>query len=243
MRTVKPTNKPFAAETELGAKVVAYLESNGYDVYQEVTCLSRTYDIVAIRPDSLVWVVECKLTLGLQVIEQAYQAATTAHYVSVAVPNGKDTNTRLFARQLLRNNGIGVIESGYCTRETIPPKLHRESHDIARRLRDSLTPEHKVYAKAGSQGGGRLGTLTPFKLTMQRCKEIIEANEGITTKALVRTLGSNHHYASNTSALSALPKWLDSSFCPWCVVVRIGRQNTYWTKEGYDNAKGMRVLV
>ena len=99
-------------ETEIAAAVVRWLVDMEWTVYQEVSLGGRVIDLVATR-GPLVWAIECKVSLGLAVLEQAYGLLGYAHYVSVAVrePTSEDSVVRWFAEQVVAaEHGIGVIE-------------------------------------------------------------------------------------------------------------------------------------
>jgi hypothetical protein len=96
-------------EIDLAAKVIDWLQSQWWEVYQEVQphhC-GRTADIVAIN-GPLVWVIETKTSLSLALLEQALRWRGYANYISIATPSprryskGEDA-VRLFVKHL----GIG----------------------------------------------------------------------------------------------------------------------------------------
>jgi hypothetical protein len=68
-------------ESEIGASVMAWLENMGWDCYPEAQFESygNRADIAAVR-DGLLWVVECKTTACLALIEQAVEWIGYTHY-------------------------------------------------------------------------------------------------------------------------------------------------------------------
>jgi hypothetical protein len=79
-------------ETDIARPVVAWLQAQGWTVYQEVQHQGCVADIVAVR-GPLLWVIECKAQLGLAVLGQALGWQGHAHAISVAVmsdPKPKD---------------------------------------------------------------------------------------------------------------------------------------------------------
>jgi Holliday junction resolvase len=70
--------------------VIDWFTERGWDVYQEVQIQSGypVADIVAVM-GLRVWVVECKTTLTLDLMAQAFHWQRYAHWVSVAVPETK----------------------------------------------------------------------------------------------------------------------------------------------------------
>ena len=89
-------------ETILAELVVNWLESQKWDVYQEVQIetYGKIADIVAVL-GNLVWIIECKKSLSLSVMEQAYRWRRYANFTSVAVQRRKGTEGRVFATKVL----------------------------------------------------------------------------------------------------------------------------------------------
>lgn len=188
----------FKSESEIGEMVVSWLETAGWDVYQEVAPhkLSRVADIVAKRHDEI-WVVECKQSLGLQVMSQAYNWLRHANFVSVAVPKRtrcRMTRVRAFAENVLIQNGIGLINvSIEHVSETIKPE--RRSGVSTKGISKSLCQEQKTYSKAGAAGGGYF---TPFKKTVELLRARVTETPGSEIKDIVASI--EHHYSSPASA-------------------------------------------
>ena len=67
---------PIMSEADMAARVVAHLESEGYEVFHEVTLgdwkdgVAPRADIVATRDSSII-TVECKKVLSFEVLAQA----------------------------------------------------------------------------------------------------------------------------------------------------------------------------
>lgn len=207
--------KQFSAETDLAKPVVAWLQQNLWDVYQEVEL--RTYgsraDIVA-RQDFLIWAVECKLVFSTDLIEQAIYWKARAHFISVAVPKTKSGRPNLLVR-ICRDNGIGIIEvsrsrnrwpSGSWTievKEILNPLLNRRAD--AKRTAECLHEEQKTFAAAGNNSGSRW---TPFQQTCKNLAAYVASNPGgVTFKEAVQNL--KHHYSSNSTAIACLRKWVE----------------------------------
>jgi hypothetical protein len=185
------------AETELAGKVMAWLEARGWSVYQEVAPFSydARADIVAVR-GPLLYVVECKLSLGLAVIGQALHWPRYANLVSVATPPSRSAA----ADTILRSIGLGWFVVGYeDVREEVSPTLRRR---VDERLRKSLRPEHQTYAKAGSNGG----YFTAWRGTCAALAAYIAEHGrwgfGIEPMRAVKSI--THHYATDKSARDCL---------------------------------------
>lgn len=200
-------------ETELAAAVIAWLEADGWDVYQEVQ--PRTSgpiaDIVALR-DGVCWVIECKKSYGLPVIKQAIRWQRQCHKVSIAVfrpPKGLFWTARIVSQ----NMGLGFISVGRAD-PTLPieacepveaPMCEPKAHPV----RDALCADHKNYAKAGSVNGGHL---TGFKITCLNALAAIRLAPGIDMRDLVDII--DHHYASDAGARKGLIGAIKSDICP-----------------------------
>jgi len=186
------------SEAVLAAKVVEWM-SDGWDVYQEVSCYGGYADIVGVR-EGIVWIVECKMTLSLSLIEQAVTRLQGAHYVSVAVPPARRST---FPQDLLAEKGIGVIIAGSTVEQVQGPRISRAGRHWAKRLLDSLEPEHKTAAMAGTNGGGRW---SPWRSTCRNAVEYVRRHGEPTVVDMMRHI--NHHYGSDSAARSSMVEWL-----------------------------------
>jgi hypothetical protein len=222
-------------ETELAEAVITWLEEQYWDVYQEVQVLAYggVADIVAVQ-NHLVWVIECKTSLTWTVIEQAKN--WRSHFRSIAVPTvfrktHSGRHTAYYAcRKLFK---IGVLEIGryhsneWNVNEVVPAPLMREYHHFAKHIRESLKPEHKTYARAGSRTGGHL---TPYKATINVVKRFIKNNPGCTLTEIMAEDG-RWHYASNKSARSSIRTALETFEADWCRVDKSVRPWQYYVRK------------
>lgn len=189
------------SESELARAVVAELQAQGYETYEEVEAArgAARADIVGLR-GPLVVIVECKVSMGLAVLEQCVNWRGSAHMVIAATGYSR---TNRAADRLMRFDGIGHwrVGSDAFVREDIAPRLHRKA-DVAR-LRARCLPENKtggMFAQAGSTTGGHF---TPFRATAMALREIVSKQPGLSLRdALAQT---KHHYSSAKSAMSSLP--------------------------------------
>lgn len=197
------------SESDMAKVVVDDLKELGYKVYQEVQIhrYGKCADIVAVQ-NSRVWVIECKLSLGLDVLEQAMFWTTYAHYVSVAVPYRRDSND--VARWVMKQLGIGWLQVRMSEEDwrndvshTWGPTLHRKA--LTKQILDTLTPEHETFAQAGNANGRRL---TAFSITCRNLASIVASEPGIPLASAISKL--KHHYGSETTARSCLAKWIEA---------------------------------
>lgn len=209
----------FKTEADVARPVVAWLEEQHWDVYQEVQFSKyggSVADIVAVR-HKLLWIIEVKKSLTLSVLEQAYRWPTPLR--SIAVP--KAQTPRRMANKLAKEYfKVGVIEVGQRVYEAISAPIQRGhyQHSIKYYL-PKLKEEHKTFAEAGSTGRGHF---TPYKQTIKWVKTFIKQNPSCTINDIYKDLG-DCHYAGKASMKSNLQKALDMWEDDWCVVDKTER--------------------
>jgi len=210
--------KQFKKETELARIIIRYLQEIGWEIYQEVqvSSFSSIADIVAVQ-NNLIWVLECKLSLSLDLISQAENWKSCSHYVSIVIPykpyiHGKRKGRDL-ALRILRDYGIGCFtvqkhdkdwygDSSATIAQIEEPKLNRKA--LTNYIRNSLTEEQKYWAEAGNAQKLRY---TPFQDTKRQVISYIKNNPGCTFKELIDNI--KHHYVSDTSAITSLRQWIN----------------------------------
>lgn len=194
-------------ETEIAARVVSWLEHKGWDVYQEVVCRGGVADIVAVKKD-VVWIIETKTSFTFQLMDQARDRLECADLVSVAVPEAKRGRT---ARWILDHFGIGLIlVDRTCTSVRVPHgfKPKQTSARWTDEVKESLQPEHKTYAAAGSQDGH----WTEFKSTCRNALEHVKRRGSCTMRDLVAEI--KHHYSSDAGARATLRDRIEQGVVP-----------------------------
>lgn len=216
-------------EADLAARLVAWLEAAGWDVYQEVECWGGLADIVAVR-DRRAWLIECKLVMGFDVVAQADRHIGTAHYVSVAVPRRRSysgARGRRLARDLLRWRGIGLLElpardygePGQVVEKVAPRLQRRLAHDVRLKLR----PEQKTHARAGTNRGGQW---TPWQANLREIRSYVAAHPGTTLKELATELRTD--YVTGPGKASNVGRWVERQDVPGVTLRRDGRRLTLW---------------
>ena len=230
-------------ETEIAEAVTGWLTDQHWECYFEVQVysLGRVADIIAVR-GPLVYIIECKNTLSLRVLQQA--SLWRSHLRSIAVPKPKPARYRYSDRdgayRIARNClEIGILEVGgprimfdsktivWDVKEKVQPKLKRDFNPMAQRIRQSLIPEHKTFAPAGSAGRGHW---TPYKSTMISVRNFIKRNPGCTFKQIGDNLG-RMHYSNLGSAIGNLRKALVSWESEWCFVDKSSRPHRCYIRE------------
>ena len=188
------------SEEDVAGVVVDHLVDLGWEVYQEVDHAVGVADIVA-RSGNLLWVVEVKKSLSLQLLAQAARWRWYAHYVSVAVPQGKRRDvTYGFAARVLEAYGIGLLEVSHRNRSvdsTLPPSLMRKA--LAANLANSLVEEQKFYARAGNSSGRKY---TRWGATRDRLVAYVYSHPGCTIKEAIDAI--DHHYRNVSAARASM---------------------------------------
>lgn len=186
--------------------VVEWLAEGGWEVYQEVVTACGRCDIVAVQ-GPIRWAIEVKTTLNLAVLDQAYRNTGLFHHSSVAVPAPVKSmhNTPrswALAHALGQRLGFGLIRivlaegrRSQLVKQDVLPRLNRHPAPV------SLHEEQKTWCAAGSSGGGYY---TRFQRTVRQLERYVLHHPGTALREAVR--GTDHHYASVPSAVSALSK-------------------------------------
>ena len=210
----------FKSETEIAEIIIPYLKQMGWEIYQEVQIhhSGNIADIVAIQ-GKLVWVLECKRSLSLDVMAQAYEWRQFAHYISIVVPTKKRWNTQRLLENILDYLGIGCYMVGKPDRisEFVPIKLHRKA--MSHYIIQCLTEQHKTWAKAGNANGSRY---TPFQHTKDNLICEVRKHPGITIKQLIKNI--DHHYSNEASAKGSILHWIHTGIIKGVYLKRDGRQ-------------------
>ena len=218
-------------EELLASNVISWLEEQHWDIYQEVQFHQNASiaDIVAVRNGQL-WVIECKQSLTLTVLEQAYRWKT--HLRSVAVPRTKTRRQqkRVLAYKIAKDYlRVGVLEVSQFGEVflKVPAPIMREYHNQSVYYKSLLKDEHKHYAKAGTRNGGYY---TPYQDTIKRVKDFISNNPGCTLKEIMDFIGRSH-YSNKQSARQSLRTALEHWESEWCCIKVIERKNYYFIKK------------
>jgi len=216
------------SEVQMAEPLVKWLKMHKHwDVYQEVSFNGYTADIVVVdtlRPYDLYWVIECKRSMNLQLLGQCHNWIRHAHHVCAAVPEPWKTDWRVDAvvRQWCISSGVGILHvPGPSSHHTDPyayikPRLNRNAV-IDDWKKKYLSEEGRDYCKAGSP----TGSLTPFKRTVIRLIDEVNAHglEGIEMAELVKNV--NHHYGSTASAKRCLVDYIVRGIIPEVIAKHI----------------------
>lgn len=192
------------SEVELARPVRAWLESAGYEVFQEVDvpAVGRA-DIVATMGPK-VFVVEAKRQLSWELLCQAQRWQRFAHLVAVAVPWAGGAERDL-AKNVLGFLGIGLLAvSSRDVRIDVEPAAHHSP--LCEEVTSKLRPEHKTYAEAGTSRGGHW---TQFKETAAKLEAFVGEHPGVALKEAARMV--ENHYSSRYSFMKAVKDWAGKS--------------------------------
>jgi len=181
------------SEVDLAKMVVSHLVDWGWEVYQEVdgNGTGGRCDIVGKR-GKVLWAIECKMSFGFPVIEQAAKWRFRAHYVSIAIPSPRSREN--FGWKVCRDYGIGMLTCRHRDiTEEIRPRLHRKIRPL------EVFEEQKTFCDAGSPCGGHW---TRFKCTVRNLVAEVNRCPGIEFNQLIK--GLDHHYHTFGTAKSCL---------------------------------------
>lgn len=200
-------------ETDVAGAVVNWLQDDGWKVYQEVSTgyAYQIADIVAVK-EELIWIIECKTTMSLQLLGQALHWSDRNRWcnlISVATPNIDGRRRPICpASLLLKHEGIGhliveprhdyAVNAKYFTVEERIASVNRISDC---KIKDKLVEAQQTYAAAGNNKGRRW---TPFQQTCDDLRAKIVESPGISLKSAVASIKT--HYSSESSARSNLFK-------------------------------------
>lgn len=203
--------RPGRSEQDIARAVVAHLQRDGWTVYQEVAtgASAPIADIVAVS-GRVSWIIECKRSRTLVVVDQARAWIGAATWVSVAVPPARRSGSyRLRGydtwEYVLEHFGVGLLEVlGNDASQKLAPQLCRKRlHSL--RIEGFLCEEQRsgIYADAGASRGGYW---TPFQSTCLALTRWARANDGGRLAVAVDSI--RHHYANNRSARGSLARWI-----------------------------------
>ena len=224
------------SETDLAQQVVAWLDTNKWEVFQEVRLFHSgdpIADIVA-RRGKCIWIIECKTSFNADVIAQSYNWIHHAHMRSIAYPKEKRDRTGTFLKQVAEHYGIGSIivnsfknfdTEGYTSTVTYRPGEFEKHPHFADKVSAALKPEHQSWSKAGSRGGGYY---TPFKDTCQQVVAYVREHPGCTIKEMMS--GVKHHYKSYRGACVQVGKFIEEGVINGIYFRKEGKELKYYPK-------------
>lgn len=216
--------KLFKTEKDMAEVVVNHLIENHLDVYQEVDTkpIGGVIDIVA-KQNNIIWCIECKLSLGLNVIQQAFNHTKYSNYTSIAVPCIKYRNSKIIY-EILKKFNIGIMLVSYDDiYEPIRAKLVR--HAYTKKYLKRLDPIQKKICNAGSKGGGYY---TKFKSTKIQLIRYVKNNPGCTIQDAINNI--NHHYLAISTAKSSLMYWINQGIINEIEIKKNGKRNECYIK-------------
>jgi len=230
-------------ETELAEHVIAWIREKRpeWNIWTELKpgWYSGVADIVCVKEEQMndcsdseevIWVIEVKTSLSLQVIRQAYK--WDVDYRSVAVPRVKSKTAKKSRRfwygYMSNQMNIGsLVISSHGVREARKASKHKITYNNQwgdkHKLLAMCGELTKGFSKAGSVSGGYW---TPYAQTMKDVKKYIENNPYCTVKQIVEDCGK-FHYASEKSARSTLTMRLQGLEKGWCETDRMQRPFRY----------------
>ena len=225
------------SELDLAANVVAWLQEQRWEIYQEVDLKhGGIADIVAVM-GRRIWIIECKTSFSFSVMSQAYRWRRHAHWCSIAIPAPKQRySEREFRDRICRDYGIGIIHDGkYDVSEAIPAALNRKIHpdDILKQLSE----EHKTYALAGNSNGRRW---TPFQNTCRSILNYVSNHPGCNLKTLISSIET--HYSSPARARACIAHWVMKGCIRGLRAERDGKHSRFYL-DSANRAENMPKII
>ena len=209
-------------ESCIAKAVIASIEPDGWEVWQEVVLPNgKRADIVA-KNGSVVWIIETKVCLSLDLVEQALNRKWYAHLTSIAYPLGKKRFPHI--ENIIQSQGVGIYQLNYVQRTNMYENLHFPNHKPKFNRKaivgwtKILNDSNKALVEAGTNQGGYW---TPFRQTCLEAVKFVETNPGCCMKDLIEAI--KHHYASNSTARTVFAKRITEGVVPGLRVVREGR--------------------
>jgi hypothetical protein len=214
----------FNSEIELAEKVVIWLKEQGWIIYQEVTYESIA-DVVAIKND-VIWIIECKTSFGLKIINQALNWIGCANFISIAIPYLSSYNQKRISNYL----PIGIIEVKKESNNNHYINVVKEApeqEDISELnyFKKRLYEKQKTWAKAGNNQGKRH---TAFQDTVEQIYNYLKLNPGSTLKQIITNI--HHHYHKDQTAQCAISQWISKGIIKNIIVHREGKKYLYHYK-------------
>lgn len=207
-------------ETDVAAPAVTYIQEHGWEVFQEVRFGGPGEPVADIvgrlqSPSglTLIWVVEAKTSMSLDLLSQAVAWTTLANFVSVVTPSirSKTYRAEKMIDWILSYHGIGRFTAGQygSFHQNTPSTLHRLKRSAVHRWDQYLALARKSTVVAGTSHGGYW---TPYKETCSCLRDYVNRNPGC---GLTEAIGSiKHHYRRNSTAIASMRTWLQTGKVP-----------------------------
>lgn len=220
-------------EEDIGRIVVDWLESDDWDVYQEVKAHRGICDIVAVK-DGVSWAIECKKGLGFPVLLQATNWRADMRSVA-CVPPKKGWDHRII-NCAQEHFGCGVLairqrrygdKKYYVEQRSLPPVqewVKPYDKRLYKSLLKTLAPGHKTHAKAGTTGGK---IFSKYRATMNQIQGVVEDNPGLTALEIAKLLDGRWHWKATK------PYQVSRIIDQWCQTV----EKKYWSLPVWDEVK------
>jgi len=151
----------FKTEQEMAQRVVEWLKTQGYQVFEEVAVEGSTkrLDIAALRGDGKLWAISCKLTDKKGVLKQANWWRKHSNLTTIMMT----VKCNIHLQRACRITGLGLIRVEYPAlfTEVLPPFYRKQRTED---LFCKLNPKTADFAPAGMASGKRD---TPFNRVLK----------------------------------------------------------------------------
>lgn len=190
--------------TDVAIPIAEHLRQHHWDIYPEAQFRTRgpRADIVAYK-NPLLWVIETKSSMNLQVLEQAMRWRDSgALLVSIGIPKPKRKSSQKFVwhsqmvDRICRQEGFGLIfvcSKTHFVKEVISPRLYRFNYERSRYLITNL--DHKMQSQTpGSSAAG--GYSTPHQRTLQYALAYLREHSPCSISTLLDNIKTHFHVRS-----------------------------------------------
>lgn len=194
-------------ESDIAQICVTYLENNNYTVYKEVTVNGkggRRADIYGVDNYNKTIIVEAKMSFSLKVLEQAYSWRLNANEAYICIPKPKRSARKsfMFGKKVCESMGIGIILVDYFNSTC---QIELDSKVFENNVKIPKLYEAQKYSLAGNDESKYHSA---FKETcMNIDKYMADISEPVKLSDVMKNI--QHHYKTNTSAVSAIKKMIE----------------------------------
>lgn len=213
------------SENELAKILTVWLRQDGWEVYEEISPYGNNgprTDLVATR-GRIIWVIECKRSFSLNVIEQASRWFDKAHFTSAAVWQPKSSVGIM--SQVAAKFGFGLITVKINDSRSEPFEVYEKGKSAFNRRANTAKIKAMLNYDTKASGLAGLGGKTfrtPFKQTCERISMIVRKSPGIELEEAARL--AKHHYADDRKAKTNIINAISNDFIEDLQIVREGKR-------------------
>lgn len=246
-------------EADFAASIAEWLRREGHEVYCEVTfgLGGKRVDIVSKSPDGEWWAIECKMSAGMSVLEQAdyWKSPCCFHRIFVAVPLANKyhhINEKSTFYKCCEGVGVGLIVNRLGRQREGESYQWGEWHDVPIMVKESpLHPHENKFGwpekflhpdQANSKPGTQGGHSTPFSRMVKAIVDHLkEHRQGADENDIAKILRTN--YSSSGSGFNNLCEWIKYGKVKDIAVWRGGRRRVLILSEDYAKFESGEIVL